>query len=443
MTPLILAGMALVFLSFAAVLTAAEAAFNYLPRHDAEEAVLHSRGAALKRILAQPVAHMRALRFWRIWFEMASAVAVTVLLHSLLDNVWLAGLAATGIMALLGFVIVGVSPRQLGRVHSAGMVRFSAPLIRWLCWVLGPIPGWLVTLGSAVAPGAPADNEAFFSEEEFRELVERASESDVIEDNEAELIQSVFDFGDTLVRSVMVPRTDILSIDSGSSLHRAMSLFLRSGYSRIPVIGENTDQILGIVYLKDVAAAVHNLAPGEEPPVVDDLAREVRYVPDSKPVSELLRELQKESTHVAIVIDEYGGTAGLVTLEDLIEEIVGEIVDEYDTEAAEAVELGGGSYRVSARMSIDDLGELFDLELDDDEVDTVGGLLAKALGRVPIVGSTVTVDGVTLRADRLEGRRNRVSHIIAAAVPKEETDLEDLLDEAEPTHQGVPREQAE
>ncbi|HEX9088845.1 MAG TPA: hemolysin family protein [Arthrobacter sp.] len=443
MTPLILAGMALVFLSFAAFLTAAESAFNYLSRHDAEAAILHSRGNALKRIMAQPVAHMRSLRFWRIWFEMASAVAVTVLLNSLLDSVWLSGLIATGVMALLGFVIVGVSPRQIGRVHSAGLVRFSAPLIRWLCWVLGPIPGWLVTLGSAVAPGAPADNEAFFSEEEFRELVDRATESDVIEDNEAELIQSVFDFGDTLVRSVMVPRTDILCIDSGSSLHRAMSLFLRSGYSRIPVIGENTDQVLGIVYLKDVAAVIHNLGPGEEPPVVDELAREVRYVPDSKPVSELLRELQKESTHVAIVIDEYGGTAGLVTLEDLIEEIVGEIVDEYDTESAEAVELGDGSFRVSARMSIEDLGELFDLELDDDEVDTVGGLLAKALGRVPIVGSTVEVHGLSLRADRLEGRRNRVSHIIASAVPKEETDLEDLLDEAAPIQQGVSREQAE
>ena len=443
MTPLIVAGLALVFLSFAAFLTAAESAFNYLSRHDAGAAILHSRGTALKRIMAQPVAHMRALRFWRIWFDMASAVAVTVLLNSLLGNVWISGLIATGVMALLGFVIVGVSPRQLGRGHSAGLVRFSAPLIRWLCWVLGPIPGWLVTVGSAVAPGAPADNEAFFSEEEFRELVDRATESDVIEDTEAEMIQSVFDFGDTLVRSVMVPRTDILSIDSGSSLHRAMSLFLRSGYSRIPVIGENTDQVLGIVYLKDVAAVIHNLGPGEEPPVVDELARDVRYVPDSKPVSELLRELQKESTHVAIVIDEYGGTAGLVTLEDLIEEIVGEIVDEYDTESAEAVELGDGSYRVSARMSIEDLGELFDLQLDDDEVDTVGGLLAKALGRVPIVGSSIEVHGLSLRADRLEGRRNRVSHIIAAAAPRVETDLEDLLDEAAPIPQGVSREQAE
>jgi CBS domain containing-hemolysin-like protein len=440
-TPLLLVAMALAFLAVAAVLTAAEAAFNFLPRHDAEEALVKSRGTAMRRILAQPVAHIRALRFWRIWFEMASAVAVAVLLYSLLDNIWLAGLAATGIMALLGFVIVGVSPRQLGRLHSAAVVRFTAPMIRFLTWVLGPIPGWLVALGSAAAPGAPLGDEAFFSEQEFRELVERASESDMIEDTEAEMIQSVFDFGDTLVRAVMVPRTDILSIEAGSSLRRAMSLFLRSGYSRIPVIGEDTDHILGIIYLKDVAAVLHELAPDEEPPLVDSLVREVRYVPESKQVSDLLRELQKESTHVAIVIDEYGGTAGLVTLEDLIEEIVGEIVDEYDTESAEAVELGDGSYRVSARMSIDDLGELFDIELDDDEVDTVGGLLAKALGRVPIVGSSVEVDGVSLRAERLEGRRNRVSHIIAAQVPKVDTDLEDLLQEAEATQQGVPREQ--
>jgi CBS domain containing-hemolysin-like protein len=433
--------MALAFLSIAAVLTAAEAAFNFLPRHDAEEALLRSRGNAMKSIMAHPVAHIRALRFWRIWFEMASAVAVAVLLHSLLDNVWLAGLAATGIMAVLGFVIVGVSPRQLGRLHSAAVVRFTAPLIRFLTWILGPIPAWLVALGSAAAPGAPGGDEAFFSEQEFRELVDRASESDMIEDTEAEMIQSVFDFGDTLVRAVMVPRTDILSIEAGSSLRRAMSLFLRSGYSRIPVIQDNTDQILGIVYLKDVAATLHELAPDEEPPPVESLAREVRYVPESKPVSDLLRELQKESTHVAIVIDEYGGTAGLVTLEDLIEEIVGEIVDEYDTESAEAVALDDGSYRVSSRMGIDDLGELFDVELDDDEVDTVGGLLAKALGRVPIVGSSVEVGGIKLRADRLEGRRNRVSHIVATAVPKVDTDLEDLLDEAETTQQGVPREQ--
>jgi CBS domain containing-hemolysin-like protein len=442
-TSLILVGMALVFLSFVALLTAAEAAFNFLPRQEAEQAIVKSRGNSLRSILAQPIAHIRALRFWRVWFEMAAAVAVAVVMHSLLDNVWLAGLAATGIMAVIGFVLVGVSPRQLGRAHSGSVVRFSAPLIRFLCWILGPIPGWLVAIGSIVAPGAPSGDDAFFSEEEFRELVDRATESDMIEDSEAELIQSVFDFGDTLVRSVMVPRTDIVSIESGSSLEQAMTLFLRSGYSRIPVIGENADQIRGILYLKDVAAALHRPDQPSGRQDVDTLAREARFVPESKPVSDLLSELQQESTHVAVVIDEYGGTAGLVTLEDLIEEIVGEIVDEYDSTGAEVTDLGDGTYRVSSRMSIDDLGELFDIDLDDDEVDTVGGLLAKALGKVPIVGSAVEVDGISLKADRLEGRRNRVSHIIAAAIPKEDTDLEDLLDEADTTQQGVPREQAQ
>ncbi|WP_120521393.1 hemolysin family protein [Arthrobacter celericrescens] len=443
MTSLILVGMALVFLSFVALLTAAEAAFNFLPRHEAELAVSNGKGTALRHIVAKPVAHMRALRFWRVWFEMAAAVAVAVVLHSLLGNVWLAGLAATGIMAVIGFVLVGVSPRQLGRAHSGGVARFTAPLIRFLCWILGPVPGWLVSIGSAVAPGAPGGDEFFFSEEEFRELVERATESDVIEDDEAELIQSVFDLGDTLVRAVMVPRTDIVSIESGSSLEDAMALFLRSGYSRIPVIAGDADQIRGIVYLKDVAAALHRPDFHAVTHDVDSLAREARFVPESKPVDELLKELQQESTHVAVVIDEYGGTAGLVTLEDLIEEIVGEIVDEYDAGVEDATDLGDGSYRVSSRMSIDDLGELFDIDLDDDEVDTVGGLLAKALGRVPIVGSTVDVAGISLRADRLEGRRNRVSHIIAAAVPKEDTDLDGLLDEADIKQQGVPREQAQ
>jgi CBS domain containing-hemolysin-like protein len=278
-----------------------------------------------------------------------------------------------------------------------------------------------------VAPGAPRGDDAFVSEEEFREFVDRASESEMIEDNEAELIQSVFDLGDTLVRSVMVPRTDIVSIEEGTSLDDAMEVFLRSGYSRIPVIGASTDQIRGILYLKDVVATQHRLSDRDIAPAVESIARGVRYVPESKPVSDLLKELQVESTHVAIVIDEYGGTAGLVTLEDLIEEIVGEIVDEYDSETPEVQNLGGGEYRVSARLGVDDLGELFDLDLDDDEVDSVGGLLAKHLGRVPIVGSEVEVAGIRLRAERLEGRRNRVSHIIASAPASADTEFTDLL----------------
>ncbi len=432
----ILAVMALVFLLVAALVTAAEAAFTYLPRQEGEALVQESRSRALRDILASPVTHMHALRFWRVWFEMAAAVAVAILFHDLLDNVWLAGLLATVVMAALGFVLVGVSPRQLGRTHASAVVQFTAGFVALLCRLLGPIPGWFVAVGSLVTPGAARDEAAFFTEEEFREMLSRASDAEMIEDSEAELIHSVFELGDTKVRSVMVPRTDMVSLESGSTLNEAVSLFLRSGYSRVPVIGESSDDIRGILYLKDVVAELHGRPAEKQSPTVDGICREVRYVPESKPVGDFLQELQRESTHVAVVIDEYGGTAGLVTLEDLIEEIVGEIVDEYDSEVPEQEQLDDGGYRVSARMGIDDLGELFGVELDDEEVDTVGGLLAKTLGKVPIVGSEVTIEGIGLRAERLEGRRNRVSHIIAFARDRDrgrelQTDEQETAEEYE------------
>ncbi|MBP3036177.1 HlyC/CorC family transporter [Arthrobacter sp. zg-ZUI100] len=410
--------MAVAFMVLAGLLTAAESAYGYLPRHEAEALLQGKAGKPLRRILQHPVAHMHALRFWRVWFEMATAVAVAILFQMLVDNLWLAGLLATVVMAGIGFVLVGVSPRQIGRKHVTAVVVLTAGLVRFLRVVLGPVPGWLVRLGSAVAPGSQGPDAAFFTEEEFRELLDRASDADMIENTEAELIHSVFELGDTKVRSVMVPRTDMVCIDAGSNLRQAMSLFLRSGYSRVPVIEDSADQIVGILYLKDVAAQMHSNPAEATVRRVEEFARGVRYVPESKAVSELLQELQRESTHVAVVIDEYGGTAGLVTLEDLIEEIVGEIVDEYDSERPEIENLGDNRYRISSRAGIDDLGELFDVDLEDDEVDTVGGLLAKALGRVPIVGSEVVVGGIILHAERLEGRRNRVSHIIAWKQPR-------------------------
>lgn len=223
--------------------------------------------------------------------------------------------------------------------------------------------------------------------------------------------------GDTLVRAVMVPRTDVVTVETGTTLEDAMNLFLRSGCSRIPLIGDSSDEVFGMVYLKDVAYALHRgLGDGAADPAspVDHVARDVRFVPESKPVSVLLQELQRESTHIAIVVDEYGGTAGLVTLEDLIEEIVGEISDEYDRQDRPEVELlEDGAFTVDARMSIDDFAETFGMDLDDeDDVDTVGGLLAKTLGRVPIQGSHVSVQGIELTAESLQGRRNRVARLV-------------------------------
>lgn len=433
MTMIALALMAIVFSVFAALLTAIESGLMYFPRHDAEVIAEHSKGKSLSRLLANPMEHLNALRFWRVWFEMASAVAVALLLVRWLENEWIAGLIATVVMAAIGFVLVGISPRRLGRVHAATLVGRSAWLVVALRNILGPMPRWFVRLSGVVAKSSGQLDEAFVSEEEFREFVERASESDMIEENEAELIQSVIELGETMVRAVMVPRTDIRSIEMGSSLQEAMDVFLDSGFSRIPVIGDSADHIVGILYLKDVVATVHRLEKFDAGPRVESLARKVRYVPESKPVDDLLKELQQESTHVAIVVDEYGGTAGLVTLEDLLEEIVGEISDEYDHVSEEVQALGDDVFRVRARMAVDELGELFDKDLEDDEVDTVGGLLAKHLGRLPAEGSTVDVQGITLVAETMEPGRNRVSYILASRAPNA---AEYESSEAEANHRG-------
>jgi len=209
-----------------------------------------------------------------------------------------------------------------------------------------------------------------------------------------------------------VPRTALVSIEAGEGLRSAMSLFLRSGFSRVPVVGEGLDDVRGVLYLKDVARRLHEDQAGDHAPRVDQVMRPAHFVPDSKAADELLREMQRDAGHVAIVVDEYGGTAGMVTLEDLVEEIVGEIADEYDRDEQDVEELPDGAYRVRSRMHVEEVGELFGLELDDEEVDTVGGLLAKALGRVPIAGASAQVGGLVLTADGFEGRRNQLATVL-------------------------------
>lgn len=436
MTLVVLPVMGVLFTAMAAFLAAIESALNFFPRHDADSVSAHGPGASLEKVLAQPLVHINALRFWRVWCEMAAAVAVAIFLVGLLGNEWLAGLIATIVMAVLGFMLVGVSPRRLGRMHATTLIARTAWLVHILRRILGPIPQWLIRLGSIMTKDAASANDAFVSEEEFREFVDRASESEMIEDNEAELIHSVFDLGETMVRAVMVPRMDIVSINQNDALDDALEIFLNSGYSRIPVIGESADHILGILYLKDVVATLHRLGDEDPRPLVEHLARSVRYVPESKPVDDLLKELQRESTHVAIVVDEYGGTAGLVTLEDLIEEIVGEIADEYDLVSPEVANLGDGKYRIKARMAVDEFGELFGKDIDDDEVDTVGGFLAKHLGKIPTLGSRVEVNGLLLVADRMEASRNRVSHVIASTIEPAENERTDSSNPTEEHHRS-------
>lgn len=419
---LLIAGAA-VAAALAFLLATAEAAFLRLTRKEAEEIADRHDSHPVKMILAQPGAHTLALQIWRWVLTTMALVLITVTAILIAGDLSLGALLAALALAVSGLVSAVVSPRGIGRAHHVPIASTTARLVRGLRASLGPLPGWLAALGRKITPNS-AGGQGFFDDDELLEYISRANESDIIEDNQAELIESVLDLSSTRVRSVMVPRTDMVTVDAEATLDDAMTIFLGSGHSRMPVTRGSADDITGMVYLKDLAYLEHMLqlsrAPepfAERSPAsisVEELQRDVRYVPESKSVGEFLSELQRESTHVAIVIDEYGGTAGLVTMEDLIEELVGDIVDEYDQEAEEVEHLDDGRHRLSARMSVNDFADLYDLDLDDEsDVDTVGGLLAKHLGRVPIAGSEVEIDGVVLHADRLAGRRNRVSHVLA------------------------------
>jgi CBS domain containing-hemolysin-like protein len=324
-------------------------------------------------------------------------------------------------MIVVSYVVVGVAPRTLGRQHVERVSLVAAAVIHPLARVLGPLPQLLILIGNALTPGKGFREGPFASEAELRDLVDLAEQRRLIEPDEREMIHSVFELGDTIVREVMVPRTDIVFIERDKTLHQAMSLALRSGFSRIPVVGENEDDVVGIAYLKDVVRRSHESPDRESVEKVESVMRPATYVPDSKPIDDLLREMQARQTHLAIVIDEYGGTAGLVTIEDILEEIVGEIADEYDVEAPRVERLAGSAVRVTARLPAEDLAQLFGVEIDVEDVETVGGLLAHTLGRVPIAGSQVTVAGLRLTAESIEGRRNKIGTVMVEREPAPET----------------------
>jgi len=419
---------ALVLLALAAVFSASEAAFARVSRSRVGELVAEGRRGAgtLSEVVADPGPALSVTTFLRVVAESGAVVAVTLAYVGALSVWWHAALASAATMAALSFVVVGVGPRTLGRQHAAAVGLVAAPVISALSRVLGPLARLLVIVGNVLTPGPGYRDGPFASEAELRDLVDLAEETEVIEADEREMIHSVFELGDTVTREVMVPRTTLVAVDSGTDLHRAMSLFLRSGFSRVPVIGEGLDDVLGVIYVKDVARRLHEHpgSAGRQP--VDDVMRAAHFVPDSKPVDDLLREMQRLAAHVAIVVDEYGGTAGLVTLEDILEEVVGDISDEFDTDEPDVERLSDDEFRVRSRLHVEEMGDLFDLELEDEEVDTVGGLLAKALGRVPIAGARVTVDGLELVADRFEGRRKQLATVIVRRRPDHlDTDTDD------------------
>ncbi|MEU4161644.1 hemolysin family protein [Actinoplanes sp. NPDC026670] len=378
------------------------------------------RGAgALAAVASDVVRYVNLLLLLRLLCELTATTLVTLVAVDTWEVGWRAALVAAGAMTLVSFVVVGVAPRTLGRQHAYAVGRATAPLVRWLGRVLNPLAKLLILIGNAVTPGKGFPEGPFGSQVELRELVDLAEQRGVVEHGEREMIHSVFTLGDTIAREVMVPRTDMVWIEAPKTLQQALYLFLRSGFSRIPVIGESVDDVLGVLYLKDVIRRTQNGDPAATSQAVAEAMRPANFVPESKPVDDLLSEMQAARNHLVIVVDEYGGTAGLVTIEDILEEIVGEITDEYDVERPPIEHLDDGAVRVAARLPIEDLGDVFGVELPADEVETVGGLLAQTLGRVPIPGAKAEVRGLHLTAEGTTGRRNRIDSVLVRRIRPE------------------------
>ncbi|MEU4312513.1 hemolysin family protein [Nocardia sp. NPDC024068] len=406
------------------VFAAVDSALNTLSPARLDDMARSERAGAvrLSRIVDDRPRYVNLMVLLRILCEITATVLLAAALSSFLDSGW-ALLVTAVAMVLVSYVVIGVGPRTLGRQHAYSIALAAGLPLQFIGALLGPVSRLLILLGNAITPGKGFRNGPFASEIELREVVDMARERGVVADDERRMIQSVFELGDTIARAVMVPRTEMVWIEDDKSVAQAMSLAVRSGHSRIPVIGENVDDILGVVYLKDLVP----YADRGRSVRVREVKRDAMFMPDSKPLDDLLDEMQRRRNHMALLVDEYGGIAGLVTIEDVLEEIVGEIADEYDTDETPPIEeIETGRYRVSARLPIADLGELYGLPIDEEEVDTVGGLLAHELGRVPLPGAEVVAHGLELRGEGGADARGRVRvHTVVvgrAAEQSSETD---------------------
>jgi CBS domain containing-hemolysin-like protein len=396
----------------AALLRVSRAGAKELGRSPGEDAV------PLQAVLAEVSRYLSVLVLIRVIGQIGATVLLAAALAHWIAPDWRAFLITAVVMVVVCYLIDAVVPRSVGRQRAVPVASSASAILRPLVRVLGPVPRLLQ--GGGYGRGGGQQDGSSGSEEELRGLVDLLEQRRVIEPDERAMIHSVFELGDTIVREVMVPRTDMIFVEGGKSLRQALSLALRSGFSRIPVVGENLDDVIGIAYLKDIVTRSYEHRERETDETVASVMRPATFVPESKPINQLLREMQARQTHVAIVIDEYGGTAGLVTIEDILEEIVGEIADEYDKEQPPVQWLGPDEARVTARLPVEELAELFDVSIEAEDVETVGGLLAQRLGRVPIPGAVATVAGLRLTAESLAGRRNRIGSVRVERISREQ-----------------------
>ena len=406
-------------LAFAGFLAGTESALASISRVVIEKLESKRGGAILKKVFFDQARYLNVVLLVRKTCELTATVLLAVILLREYSSAQAMALTVA-IMVVVSYVMVGVGPRTLGKQRPDNWALAGATVAYFLAFILAPLTKLLIAIGNAITPGKGFKSGPFSTEAEFRDLVDQASESGFVEESEREMIHSVFDLGETMVRELMIPRTEMVWIESGKNLRQALSLALRSGFTRIPVISENLDNVVGIAYVKDLAKRVHENRDAEQDEFVEEHLRKATFIPETKTADELLKQMQRDQIHMAVVVDEYGGTAGLITIEDILEEIVGEIADEYDDDETVEIEwLTEGKARVSARLHVEDFAEKFDTEFTPEEiedVDSIGGLIAKHLGRIPIPGSTITVPGWKLTAERPVGRRHRIATVLVEKI---------------------------
>jgi len=413
MSPYAVAAIVLL-LGFAGFLAATESALTSISRVLIEELESMRGGQLLRKFGLQPAKYLNVILLVRKTCELTATVLLASIFLRNYPSAQAMALTVL-IMVIVSYVVVGVGPRTLGKQNPHTWARAGIGVAFFLAFILGPVTKILISIGNAITPGIGFRTGPFTNEAELRDLVDQAHERGLVESDEHEMIHSVFELGDTLVRELMVPRTEMVWIEKDKSLRQALSLALRSGFSRVPVVGESVDQIIGIAYVKDLAKRTLDHHEAETTERVEQHMRPATFVPESKIAADLLKEMQRDQIHLAIVVDEYGGTAGIITIEDILEEIVGEIADEFDDGVEAFTWISEGKARAKATLHIEDLADELGIEISKEEfedVDTIGGLMAQKLGRVPIAGSTITVGQYLITSERPVGRRRRISSVL-------------------------------
>ncbi|MHB8294535.1 MAG: hemolysin family protein [Acidimicrobiales bacterium] len=403
-TDAVLAGVVLVLLVAAALLALAETSLVRTTRVKARTLKEEGRRGSgrLLELVERPEEFLSPVLLLVLLCQLVSATLIGIVAQHLFGA--LGVVVATVLEVIFIFVLGEATPKNWAVRNPDRAALLSAPLVRYLV-VFPPVKmlsKLLIGLANVLMPNKSGTQSPFVSERELLAMADVAVEEDVIEGEERALIQSIIEFGDTVVREVMVPRPDMVAIGAASTVAHVIGLAIAEGFSRIPVYDRGIDDVIGIAYTKDLLRAE---SERRSELAVRELVRPAHYVPETKKVAELMREMQAEKFHIAIVVDEYGGTAGLVTLEDLIEELVGEIVDEFDVEEPLIEPLPGGAYRVNARMPIDEVNELVGAGFAAGDWDTVGGLVFNVLGHVPQEGESAEVAGYHLTAEKVQGRR--------------------------------------